>query len=32
MSILQGLKSVCLEQHDERLYLANSQKVSKMIV
>lgn len=33
MNILKGLKQVCLDQNqDEKLYIANSQKVSEMIV
>ena len=31
-SILQGLKTVCLDNEDEKLYIANSQSVSMMIV
>lgn len=32
MNILKGLKQICLDQNqDEKLYIANSQKVSEMI-
>jgi hypothetical protein len=32
MSLLKGLKSVCLDQDDEKMYIANSQKIQQMIV
>ena len=32
MSILNGLRMVCLESTEEKLYIANSDEISKMIV
>lgn len=31
-SILQSLKNVCLENEDEKLYIANSQTITKLII
>jgi len=31
-NILKALKTVCLENVDEKLYIANSQNISKLII